>query len=101
MGTRVELHAVLTSLLGTENVYFQPPPSYLMTYPCIIYSRSKIITRFAGDAPYSHTKQYTLTVIDKDPDSSIPDLVAKLPRAIFDRHYTADGLNHDVFTLYY
>ncbi len=38
---------------------------------------------------------------EEDPDSVIVEKVSKLPRCRFDRHYTADELNHDVFTLYY
>jgi len=40
-------------------------------------------------------------VIDKDPDSEIPGMVAKLPLCKFVRHYTTDNLNHDVYRLYY
>lgn len=101
MGNRLALHNILVSLLGTTNVYFQPPPNYQMNYPCIVYSRSRIHTTFADNASYKHEKQYTLTVIDEDPDSLIPDQIALLPRCSFDRAFKADQLNHDVFTLIY
>ncbi len=72
-----------------------------MRYPCILYVRSGIEIGFADDNPYIHDKEYTVTVIDPDPDSVIPDKIAKLPKCRFDRHYTADNLNHDVFTIFY
>lgn len=101
MGTRLDLHALLKSILGTDKVYFQPPPSLKMDYPCIVYKRDSAETIFAGDKPYGYTDRYQVTVIDRNPDSEIPAKVAKLPMCIFDRFYTADNLNHDVFKLFF
>jgi len=101
MGLRLALHNILMSTLGSSNVYFQPPPSFQMSYPCIVYQRSRIDTGFANNLPYKHEKQYSVTVIDDDPDSLIPDKVAELPRCSHDRTFVADQLHHDVFTLFY
>lgn len=101
MERRLQLHQILTEILGSENVYFQPPESTRMKYPCIVYQRNAADTKFADDKPYMKTKQYTVTVIDKDPDSEIPDKIAALPLCAFDRHHTVDNLNHDVYNLYY
>ena len=101
MGQRLSLHKSLKSLLGSDNVYFQPPATVKLNYPCIIYRRSDIDTSFADDNPYITNKQYQVTVIDSNPDSTIPDKVGKLPKCVFDRHFTADNLNHDVYQLYY
>ena len=40
-------------------------------------------------------------VIDKNPDSTIPGLVEKLANCSFERFYTKDNLNYDVYNLYY
>ena len=101
MGQRLALHQILKSLLGSDYVYFQPPSTVKMNYPCIVYRRSDIDTEFANNDPYNIHKQYQVTVIDPNPDSLIPDKVGKLPKCLFDRHYTADNLNHDVYNLYY
>ena len=101
MGSRLELHALLVSILGSNHVYFQPPASIQMSYPCIVYERSSNDTKFADDRPYRQTKKYTVTVIDKNPDSAIPDKVAKLPLCKLGRCYTTENLNHDSFDLYY
>lgn len=101
MGTRLELQNVLEELLDSDAVYFQPPSTIQMKYPCIVYRRTKIDIRSANNKPYLTKKRYTVTVIDKDPDSGLPDKVAKLPSCAHDRQYTASGLNHDVFTLFY
>lgn len=92
---------LLETLLGTRNVYFQPPASFKMNYPCIVYQRDYQDNKFANNNPYSQTKRYAVTVIDRNPDSEIPDKVAALPLCAFTRHFTADTLNHDVYNLYF
>ena len=83
------------------NVYFQPPTNVQMQYPAIVYKRDTAVTEFAGNRPYRYTKRYQVTIIDRDPDSPIPDKVAALPSCIHNRFFTADNLNHDVFILYF
>lgn len=97
--SRLALHTLLTGIV--PNAYFQPPPGISMSYPCIVYDLDDIDTRFANNAPYNLKKGYKITIIDPDPDSALPDEVAKLPGVSFDRFYTADNLNHYVFTLYF
>jgi len=99
MAQRLDLQDLLEDLLGTDSVYFQPPPDFMMTYPCIVYSRSNIRSKFGDNIPYKIDKEYTITVIDANPDSDVPDKIAALPRALFDRHFTTDNLNHDVFNI--
>ena len=70
-----------------------------MSYPCIVYRRSKIDIQYANNNPYRIAKKYEITVIDKDPDSMIPDKIAMLPRCRHDRNFVSDNLHHDVFTL--
>lgn len=101
MNTRLELHAFLVDILGSSNVYYQPPESVKLKYPCIKYERSNIVNVSADDKVYKQSHFYTITVIDFNPDSEIVERLSKVPKIDFDRHYTADNLNHDVFTLYY
>lgn len=101
MGQRIDLHEILVDKLGSTNVYYQPPETVKMKYPCIVYSKRKPTTKYANNNQYFNRKSYTVTVIDRNPDSQIPDRIAALPLCSFDRNYVADNLNHDVFTLYY
>lgn len=96
---RLELQAALKVL--TPNVYFQPPNNVTLQYPCIIYARDTRVVSFADNKPYQDTKKYTVTVIDKDPDSLIPEKVRLLRFCEHNRFYTKDNLNHDVFTLHF
>ena len=101
MGSRLDLQTKLETLLGNQNVYYQPPTSVRMNYPAIVYSRSNIENRHADDDVYMQAYFYEVIVIDEDPDSEVVENISKLPGCRFDRHYTSDNLNHDVFTLYY
>ena len=101
MSSRLELQTLLEETLGSRNVYFQPPDSITMKYPAIVYSRNSIRNRNANNGVYNQDISYSVTVIDKNPDSEIVTKVSQLPMCRFDRHYKADNLNHDVFTLYF
>lgn len=101
MGRRLDLQAMLENLLGSRNVYYQPPASVKMNYPAIVYSRKTIDNVHANNTVYAQSTAYELTVIDKNPDSEIVTKVSQLSTCRFDRHYTADNLNHDTFTLYF
>ena len=101
MGQRLDLQTLLEGILGSRNVYFQPPANVQMLYPCIVYHRDTAVTKFADNKPYRYTKRYMVTIIDRDPDSEIPNKVAALPRSVFNRFFTADNLNHDVFNVYF
>ena len=40
-------------------------------------------------------------IIDSEPDTPLFDEISQLKMCLFERHYVADNLNHDVFTIYY
>lgn len=100
MDSRLKLQAIFEEILGSRNVYFQPPASVSMKYPAIVYSRSEIQNQFAANTVYAQATAYMVTVIDKNPDSEYVKKVSKLPMCSYDRSYRADNLNHDVFTIY-
>ena len=99
--TRIGLQLFLENLLGSRFVYFQPPPSFKLKYPCIIYNLSDINNTHADNEAYVQDKMYTLTYITSDPDDKMIDSISAIKMCSFDRFYTADNLNHYVFTLFY
>ena len=101
MGTRLDLHEIFCSILGNRNVYFQPPETIKMNYPCIVYERASNDTRFADNRPYKSIRRYTATIIDKNPDSQLPDKLGELSFSRMNRFFTANNLNHYVFDIYY
>lgn len=100
---RLFLHEKLVDVIGEDNrrnVYFQPPASIQLSYPCIIYSRRSGNTYHADDKPYVFVQIYDVTVIDRNPDSMLSRRLAEsIPGARFDRHWTADNLHHDNFSV--
>lgn len=99
MASRLDLHNILLGI--SENVYFQPPESIKIRYPAIVYFRRNIENVHADDASYLHSNSYEITVIDRDPESELMSKISELPMCRYDRHFTSDGLNHDVFIIYY
>lgn len=101
MAPRLNLQTILEQVLGSRNVYFQPPENLKMSYPAIVYHLNYEWVRHADDMGYFRKKRYQLTVIDRNPDSPIPDRVGSLPLCSFDRWYALNGLNHFVYNLYF
>lgn len=98
---RLQLQTILSDIPGVTKAYFQAPGSEKMVYPCILYALDEINTQHADNLPYHVTKRYQVTVIDRNPDSTIPDAVAQLPLSSFSRFFVSDSLNHYVFALYF
>lgn len=101
MTRRMQLHRILSDIPGVTKAYFQPPATVKMSHPCIVYELNNMDTQYADDNPYAIHKGYTVTVIDANPDSEIPNHVSKLQYCRFDRYFSVDNLNHYIFKLYY
>lgn len=95
-----ELQAMLKAIEGVKDAYIQEPTTGL-EYPCIMIERSSSDVKPADNIKYFLKKSYTITVIDRAPDSEIPDHVEGLQLCRFDRFFRTDGLNHFVFQLYF
>lgn len=100
---RKELRKILSDTTGIpENrVYFNPPSKDKLIYPCIIYERDIGNSKFADNKPYAFRIRYAITLINKDHTADIIEKIAELPMCTYDRPYKADGLFHDVFTMWY
>lgn len=95
------IQTLLNCIPGVAKAYFQPPESIKLIYPCIIYSLNKDRVLYANNKKYKKMDQYTLTLIDYVPNSSIRSEIEKLDYCSFDRCYSVDNLYHYVFTFYY
>ena len=84
--SRVELDRILRSTLGTSNVYFDPPESFKLKYPCIVYSLGSHYEVFADDKLFINMKRYTLE---------------QLRYCHLSRPYVADGLFHYAYDIYF
>lgn len=100
--TREDLQSIFEMIEGVEAAYFQPPPTLKMRYPCIVYQLDEAWIRHADNWPYAEHAQYSVIVIDPDPDTQIPKrLRRRLPMCRPSRPYTANKLNHYPHSLFY
>lgn len=110
MGQRLNLQTLLEETIKPflkttddprKHVFFQPPETVKLSYPCIIYSLSRINPIYADNQPYAFYRPYSVMAITRDPESGIEEALARLPKCRSDRFYTADNLYHYSFTLNY
>ena len=102
MNKRLALHEKLVELVGSNNVYFQPPASVQISYPCVIYNVGNGDAKHADNMVYNYINSYDLTFIYKKPNIEIiGQVLAALPMCKVTRVYVADNLNHYAFSVYY
>lgn len=99
---RLELDQILRDLLGSTNVYFQPPENIRMKYPAVVYHRQNADSKFANNKTYISCMRYQVTYIDANPDSDFnKKMIETFPMCTYDNHFVADNLNHEIFDLYF
>ena len=98
---RIELNSILKEILGSDNVYYQPPENLKLKFPCIIYELEGKDVKFADNGKYMSKRKYSVTIVDKNPDTEIPERLEQLPLTRFNRRYVADNIYHSVYSIYY
>ena len=99
---RLALQLELEKILGSKNVYFQPPNGTKLVYPCIIYSVGGGDSIYADNKNYYFTYQWEIKYLDTKPINDVVEkIMEQFQMARFNRRYTADHINHDVIILYY
>lgn len=81
----------------TPHVYFDPPETVKMVYPCFVYHFVEYVDIFSNDELYLRFERYTVTYITKKADPELPRAMSALSGFEFDRHYTSDNLHHFMF----
>lgn len=99
---RKNLQDELEELLGSKEVYFQPPTSKQLKYPCVFYKPARPQVHRADNMVYLYMNCYELMVVSKDPLFTLPEtLVKTYMYCELNRFYTFDNLNYWSLTLYY
>lgn len=101
MGTREDLDTMLCEILGSDHVYYQPPESIKLVYPCIVYSSDAPFVHHASNHVYHRRKAYEIVYISRNPDEEAVDKIADLPYCSMSKPYTAENLYHYPYTIYY
>lgn len=100
MRTYRDLLHSLRQVVKHDQVYFQPPENLKIGYPAVVFHLSKMEIDRASDVPYKGAKEYSVTLITKDPEPDVIDEILKIPYSSLDTTYISDGMNHFVFTVY-
>ena len=99
MTNRDTLQLKLESILGSTNVYYNPPESLKMSFPAIVYNLSDIRQVHADNRKYVDFTTYKITVISKQVDNPAIRGVLDLPMTKFSTNYTKNGFYHTVIFL--
>lgn len=98
---RLELHHKLCHILGSDEVYFQPPSKVRMQYPAIVYKLSDLQDVRADNRLYKVTACYEAVLMHKDPSNRTYIDLINMPMTKFVRYFAKDNLNHYVYRIYY
>lgn len=102
MGSRLDLQKSLEEILGSRQVYFQPPETVHMIYPAIVYNLSNIYSDYADDVSYTKHHRYSIVLMHLDPDNEIKEkLIDLLKCCRFVRVFCKDNIYHYVYDVYY
>lgn len=99
MTNRLTLHNTLLDILGSSSVYYNPPESIKMTFPCIVYQLDSLVPVRADNVNYLGYTIYKITVISKQVDHPAVKKILKLPMTRFSTAFTANGFYHYVIIL--
>lgn len=101
MASRIDLQSKLEELLGSRNVYYNPPDNLRMQYNAIRYSLGVRQSTYADDRKYRNMNRYDLIVITRESDPEVVEKLLELPYCSMGTPYKADNLNHYPLTLYW
>lgn len=102
MSDRMKLHTQLVEKI--KNVYFQPPETIKLSYPCIIYNISIPKMVYADNSKYLYHDGYDLQLICTDQDelsNLMKDILSSFQHINCSDTFITDNLYHANFTLYY
>lgn len=98
---RLALHEILVTALGSRNVYYQPPATVKMKYPCIVYHREGSDVLRSDNGIHRKLKRYSVTYIDTSSSEVVTDLLEEMQYCGFNNKIVVDNLYHSYLTLYY
>lgn len=101
MRSRLDMQEYLQQLLGSKNVYFQPPEGMRISYPAFIYNPSKRGDRFANNSRYLKRRSYFVQYVSPTYDERFVESILDQDYCSFDRYFAKDDLHHFNFTMFY
>lgn len=99
MKTRTEMQSMLEEVLGSSNVYFQPPSNTSIKYPCIVYSFERFNINHADNQPYIVTGRWHIHHMYKNPKNDLKEKFLYVPFCTFDRRIVTEGVYNDYYNI--
>lgn len=100
MKTRAEIQELLEDVLGSNNVYFQPPTNTSIKYPCIVYEFKRFNIQPADNKPYVVSGRWEIHHMYKNPKHDLKEkFVFGVPFCRFDRRIVTDGVYNDYYVI--
>lgn len=99
MTNRLTLQNKLEEILGSRNVYYNPPESQKMNFPCIVYNMTNIQPIHADNKTYLDYTTYKLIHVSKQADSPVIRTILDIPMTRFSTKYVKNGFYHTVIIL--
>ena len=102
MRSRQTLQDKLEKILGTGAVYFQPPESKTLTYPCIVFELNDTDVTSADNRRFITYDRYHIKHLYKSINNCLKNTILdSFDYISHDNQMKVDGLYNDDFTLYY
>ena len=98
---RVKLHHMLENILGSKNVYYDPPESFKLKYPCIVYYLEGFSDLPADNLTYRRMRRYNMTYITTDSEDPVAEKLADIRYCTLSRPFAVSDLFHFAYVLYY
>lgn len=94
---RASLQKELELICGA-NVYFQPPETLTLKYPCAIYQIADAPSVYADGIKYNQAIRFQITYVTKKAMDDAVEKMLRNPFFNFQRFFASAGLNHYVFS---
>lgn len=101
MHSRLDMQEHLQRLLGSKNVYFQPPEGMRISYPAFVYDHARRADRFANGSRYLKRRSYYVQYISQTYDEAFVENILDQEYCAFDKYFAKDDLYHFNFTMFY
>lgn len=99
---RVDIQEKFKFLLGSNNVYYQPPANLKMKYPAIVYSLDGLDVKHFDNTRLINKNCFSVTHIYRNESENLVETMLKNFEYIsFDNRSIVDGIYNDHFTIYW
>ena len=99
---RVDIQEKFKFLLGSNNVYYQPPANLKMKYPAIVYSLDGLDVKRFDNTRLINKNCFSVTHIYRNESENLVETILKNFEYIsFDNRSIVDGIYNDHYTIYW